>query len=81
MIRSIPVTHYLEYVAEAKAIRQRLAKAPTSTAVHRQALGDLADLAVRVLAETNDVFEGLAAFVMALQPEVRRQPRAPVRRP
>jgi len=37
----------------------------------------LADLAVRTLAETNDAFEGLAAVVMALHPEVKRTPRRP----
>ena len=81
MDRVIPLTHYAEYYAQAKAIQRRLGKGVASPAAVRQALGDLADLAVRALAETNDAFEGLAALVMALHPEVRRTPRAPARRP
>jgi hypothetical protein len=76
MVSAIPFTHYGEFVAQAKAIQQSLAKGSGSTAALRQALVDLADLAVRALAETNDVFEGMAALVMALHHEVKRRPQA-----
>jgi len=76
MVQSIPFTHYLEYVAEAKAIRRRLGPGTAGAATVQQGLVELADLAVRALAETNDVVEGLAALVMALHPEVQRTPRA-----
>ena len=81
MDRAIPLTHYAEFHGEAKAIQRRLANAPASPAAHRQALVDLAALAVRALAETNDAFEGLAALVLALHPEVKRSLRAPTRQP
>ena len=75
MVRAIPLTHYVEFVAQAKAIQQRLGSRTAAPAV-RQALVDLADLAVRALAETNDALEGMAALVMALHPEVKRTPQA-----
>ena len=77
MSRAIPLTHYVEYVAQAKAIQQRLSLGAPSAAAVRQGLVDLADLAVKALGETNDVFEGLAALVMALHPAVKRSTRAP----
>ena len=75
MVRTIPFTHYAEFVAEAKAIQRHLEGQVTAPAV-RQAVEDLADLAVRALTETNDVFEGLASLVMAFHPDVKRKPRA-----
>jgi hypothetical protein len=75
MVRTIPFTHYVEFVAEARAIQRSLKRQGTAPAV-RQAVEDLADLAVRALAETNDALEGLASLVMALHPEVTRRPRA-----
>lgn len=71
MVRAIPLTHYVEYVAQAKAIQQSPGKGNASTPAVRQALVDLVDLAVRALAETNDAFEGLAALLMALHPAVK----------
>ena len=76
MVRTIiPFTHYSEFVAEAKTIQRSLEGQVTVPAV-RRAVEDLADLAVRALAETNDAFEGLASLVMALHPEVTPRPRA-----
>ena len=75
MVHEIPFTDYAKYLAQAKAIQHSLEKG-TRPATVRQAVGDLADLAVKVLAETNEAFEGLAAFIMALHPEVKRTPPA-----
>ncbi len=75
MVRTIPLTHYVDFVAQARVIQQRLGSRTDAPAV-RQALVDLTNLAVRALAETNDAFEGMAALLMALHPEVRRTPRA-----
>ena len=69
MVRAIPRTHYGEFEAQAKPIQQRLGSRTAAPV-------DLADLAIRALAETNDVFEGMAALVMALHPEVNRTPQA-----
>ena len=72
MAHTIPLTHYGEYVAQAKAIRQNL-RDQTAPAAIRQAVVDLADLAVRALDESAQVYEGLAALVMAMHPEVTRR--------
>jgi len=75
MVRAIPFTHFSEFVVEAKAIQRSLEGRVTVPAA-LQAVEDLVDLAVRALAETNDVFEGMASLVMALHPQVTRKPRA-----
>ncbi len=54
MYWAVPLTHYAEYHAQAKAIQQRLVSAPASPAAYQQALVDLGDLPVRALAETCD---------------------------
>ena len=77
MAHTILLTRFPEYHAQAKAIQRSLGKEPASTATVRQAVADLADLAIKTLAETNDAFEALAAVVMALHPEVKRTPGDP----
>ena len=76
MATSIPLTHFSEYEAAARAIQHSLGKGTPSPAAVRQAVVDLTDLAVRALEEVNQTFEGLALLVIALHPEVKRSPRA-----
>ena len=78
MDRVILLTHFPEYHAQAKAIQRSLSKGQTSPAALRQALEELAELAVKTLAEINDAFEGLAAIVIALHPEVKRASPEPL---
>lgn len=71
MERTIPLTRFAEHHAQAKAIQRRLDNGAAETAALRQVLKDPIELAVQTLAEANDAFEGLAAVVMILYPEVQ----------
>lgn len=79
MVRTIPLTHYREYLAQAQAIQQTLGD-QTDPATVRQAVVDLAGLAVRALEETMQAFEGMTMLLMALHREVKRSPARPERR-
>jgi hypothetical protein len=70
--KMIPLTRFADYVATAKAIQRTVgARGPTGTDL-RQAVADLAGLAVKALEEAQQSIEGLAALLMALHPEVTR---------
>jgi hypothetical protein len=70
--KMIPLTRFADYVATAKAIQRAVGTSgPTGTDL-RQAVADLAGLAVNALEEAQQSIEGLAALLMALHPEVTR---------
>lgn len=78
MERTIPLTNFGAYTTEARAIRQALKSQTTSADTMQEAVTRLTDLAVRALEEANQTFEGLAALVMAMHPEITRtQSRQP----
>ena len=70
----IPMTRFADYVATAKAIQQTVGASSPAGADLRQAVADLAGLAVKALEEAQQSIEGLASLVMALHPEVTRTP-------
>jgi len=70
--KTIPMTHFAEYLATAKAIQRAVGEGGPAAADLRQVVADLAALAVKALEEAHQSFEGLAALVMALHPEVTR---------
>jgi hypothetical protein len=70
--KTIPLTHFAEYVATAKAIQRTVGASGPAGADLRQVVADLAQLAVSALEETQQAIEGLALLVMALHPEVTR---------
>ena len=72
MKKMIPMARFADYAAKAKAIQRTFATSTPSGAEVRQAVGDLAVLAVKVLEEAQQAIEGLAALDMALHPEVTR---------
>jgi len=70
--KMIPLTHFADYAATAKAIQQRVeASGPVGADLGR-AVADLAGLAVKALEEAQQSIEGLAPLFMALHPEVTR---------
>ena len=76
MVKAIPLTHLSDYVAEAKAIQRSVGQRTPARTEVRQAVADLAGLAVKALEDADQAIEGLAALVMALHPEVPRTRRA-----
>ena len=73
--RTIPMTHFAEYLATAKEIQRAIGQGGPAAAELRQVVADLAALAVKALEEAHQSFEGLAALVMAMHPEVTRTRR------
>jgi hypothetical protein len=67
-----PMAHFADSVPTANAIQRTLAMSTPSGAEVRQAVGDLAVVAVKALEEAQQAIEDLAALVMALHPEVMR---------
>ena len=70
--KRIPMTHFADYLATAKEIQRAVGAAGPTAADLRQVVADLAALAVKSLEEAHQSFEGLAALVMALHPEIMR---------
>jgi maltooligosyltrehalose synthase len=81
MAKTIPLTNFVTYMAEAKAIRRDLRNSTGSPAAVRKAVEDLADLAATAMEEAAQVFEGLAMTVLALHPDVTRAPQREKRAP
>jgi hypothetical protein len=73
--RTIPMTHFAEYLAIAKEIQRAIGQGGPAAADLRLVVADLAALAVKALEEAHQSFEGLAALVMAMHPEVTRTRR------
>jgi cation transport regulator ChaC len=69
----IPMTHFAEYLATAKVIQRAVGESGPAAADLRQVVADLAALAVKALEEAHQTFEGLAALLMAMHPEVTRR--------
>lgn len=71
--KMIPLTRFMDHVATAKGIHRTVVARGCSSADLRQAVADLAVLAVKALEEAQQAIEGLATLVMALHPEVARE--------
>lgn len=65
----MPLTHFADYVATATEIQRTVGASAPAGANLRQTVADLADLAVKALAEAHQAIEGLAALITALHPE------------
>ena len=76
MVRKrIPMTHFADYLATAKEIERAVGTSGPTAADLRPVVAALAALAVKALDEAHQSFEGLAALVMAMHPEVTRTRR------
>ena len=72
----IPLTRFADYLATAKEIQRAVGAGGPAAADLRPVVAALAALAVKALDEAHQSFEGLAALVMAMHPEVTRTRRA-----